>query len=61
MKIEKVSEPLFTLILTNEEAKWLKYSMQNPLNRLDVFSEDSQDKTIREDLFNTLSSINLDI
>lgn len=46
-----------TLCLTEEEAKWLKDVMQNPINNFE--KEEKKDRTIRESFWATLNNLGI--
>lgn len=51
------STKIVTLILTEEEATWLRSVLQNPLNGVTPLTEDEVDRTFRISLFESLSGV----
>jgi hypothetical protein len=56
-QISKNKQVVYTLEFTQEDAKWLKSIMQNPLNCVQPEDEDPQDKAKREELWNALNDV----
>lgn len=52
IKSEWRKEVFLTLVLTEEEAHWLKCVMQNPLHGQDASDENGQDAAMRHKFFN---------
>jgi hypothetical protein len=52
------TKKVIALILSEDEARWLKNIMQNPLNvSQDPSDEDVRDRNFRHNIFNSLDSV----
>lgn len=56
-QISKTQQVVYTLEFTQEDAKWLKSVMQNPLNCVNPEDEDHIDKAKRKELWEALSDV----
>ena len=55
MKSQTTITVKVVLELDDEEARWLKSVMQNPLHNQDAYSEREQDKEMRRKFFDAIS------
>lgn len=55
MKCTKIKEVKYLLELSEDEAKWLRNNMQNPLHVVDPNCESEKDLDNRTNLFDCLS------
>ena len=58
MEATEIITKKVTLVMSAEEAKWLRSNMQNPLHGLPVGNESNEEKGMRHLFFNALNGMN---